>query len=227
MNNMEAEGRERIGLLGGTFNPIHRGHVRAAGLVRDRFGLDRVLFIPSHISPHKPAENLASAEHRLEMVRLAVSGRRGFTASAIEIEAGGCSYSILTLEKIRALHPAADLYFILGIDAFLEIDTWKEYQRVLDGCRFIVISRPGWDLASARDVLGPEFRPRICVLRDPAASPTEAAGCTVYLLELETIDVSSSEIRERIREGRSIAELVDPGVAKYLKEKGLYKQNHE
>jgi len=122
---------KRLGLFGGTFNPIHIGHIRAAQVVADRFQLDQILFIPSYQPPHKTSEDLASAEHRLNMVRLALAGREKLVPSSIEIEAGGKSYSIWTLERIQALDPGARVFFILGIDAFLEIETWKDYKSVL------------------------------------------------------------------------------------------------
>lgn len=221
---MKGAGGERIGLLGGTFNPVHLGHLHAAAEVRRRFSLDRVLLIPSSLPPHKRAGDVASPDHRLQMVRLAVRGRTGFEVSAVEIEAGGRSYSIDTLAAVGKLYPEADLHFIMGIDAFLEFKTWKEYRRVLDGCRLIVISRPGFRLEDARDVLEEAEQPRICSLSGPAAPDP---GCSIYLMEMKALNISSSEIRKRIREQRPFNELVEPAVEKYIKENELYRWNHE
>jgi len=223
---MRYMGNERIGLLGGTYNPIHRGHIHAAERVRDGFPLDRVLIIPSSIPPHKRVEEVAPPEHRLRMVELAVRGRSGFEVDGVEIRAGGRSYSIHTLETIRARFPRADIFLIIGIDAFLEIDTWREYRRVLDGCRQIVISRPGFRLEDARDVLGEEFGRRIC--RFPVSGKLEPdSPCTVFLMDVEPLDISSTRIRRRTGEGKPLTGLVDPAVEKYIKENGLYQGSHE
>jgi nicotinate-nucleotide adenylyltransferase len=210
--------------LGGTFNPIHLGHVQAARIVKDRCRLDRVLFIPSFIPPHKEDRDVASAGRRFEMVERAIAEEPGFEASAIEIEALGTSYSILTLDRIKELYPDAEVFFILGIDAFLEIATWKEYEKVLDRCSFIVISRPGYDLSEARKVLSGRLEERIRDLREEqepeAASPE--AGPAILLLEIEALDIASSEIRRRLRNGASIAGMVADPVREYIKEHGLY-----
>ena len=156
----------RLGLFGGTYNPIHQGHVQAAEKVRDRFQLDQVWFIPSHIPPHKSNDEVASPEHRMNMVRLAVTGLPGLIPSSIEIEDEGTSYSILTLGKIKKQFPTAGLYFILGVDAFIEIDTWRAYEQVMEQCRFIVISRPGYDLEKAKEVLEGAYFERCTGLLD-------------------------------------------------------------
>src|SRR5512139_4006363 len=145
---------ETIGLFGGTFDPIHLGHLRAAAEVRRKAGLERVLFIPSYLPPHKASGAVASAADRLRMVELVCRRRSGFEASGIEVAAREKSYSILTLRKVRAQAPRARLFFILGVDAFLDIRTWHQYRRVLKECLFIVTGRPGFDLDRARDVLG-------------------------------------------------------------------------
>lgn len=228
MGGMDTKTGERIGLLGGTFNPIHEGHIRAAREVRRAFDMDRVLLVPSFIPPHKGSGDVAAPEHRLLMAREAVRDFPGIEVSPVEIEAGGRSYSVRTLEIVRRLHPGAEIYFILGIDAFLEIETWMEYRRLLESCRMIVISRPGFRLEDAWNVLGEDFRPRICRWRGPGAlGRDEAKRYTIFLLEMEALDVSSSEIRERLRSGRPVSGLLSPAVAEYIKENGLYRRNHE
>ena len=153
---------ETIGLFGGTFDPIHLGHLRAAAEVRRLARLDRILFIPSYIPPHKAGGGAAPAADRLRMVELACRRRAGFEVSPIEVEARGKSYSIRTLRKIRALSPAARLFFIVGIDAFLDIGTWHEYEKVLAECLFIVTGRPGFELerAAGRSRRAPPRRDR-------------------------------------------------------------------
>lgn len=214
-----------IGLFGGTFDPIHLGHLRAASEVRRKVGLDRILFIPSYLPPHKSGGASAPAADRLRMVELACRRRAGFEASDVEVEARGKSYSILTLRRIRALRPRARLFFILGVDAFLEIGTWREHEKVVAECRFIVMGRPGFDLERARDVLGGRLR--------RVTGPLAAAGglaspapprLRVILLPIRGIDVSSTAVRDRVRRGLPIEGLVPRAVAAYIRDRQLYRE---
>jgi nicotinate-nucleotide adenylyltransferase len=215
----------RIGIFGGTFDPIHAGHLRAAEAVRRRFGLDRILFVPSNTPPHKRRPSVAPAPARLKMVELAVRGRRGFEANAIEVRSRSTSYSVITIEKIGKLFPGARLFFILGADAFLEIKTWREWRRVLDLCALIVMTRPGTSLRAARSVLQPEYRSRMISLR-PATKigPALAAGRTIFFLRIDALPVSSTDIRRRIREGRSIDVRVPDPVAAAIGARKLYQE---
>ena len=215
---------ETIGLFGGTFDPIHCGHLRAAEEVRRRARLGRVLFVPSYLPPHKEPGAAASAADRLRMVELACAGREGLEASPIEVEARETSYSILTLRKVRAMTPEARLFFILGVDAFLDIGTWREYERVLEECLFIVIGRPGYELERARDVLGGRLRDRVAPAAegDGLAGPL-APGASVFLMPIEAIDVSSTEVRARVRRGEGLEGLVPTAVERYIRERQLYK----
>ncbi len=215
---------ETIGLFGGTFDPIHLGHVRAATEVRRRARLDRVLFIPSYLPPHKKTGAVATAADRLRMVELACRGHAGFEASSIEVEAREKSYSILTLRKLRALSPDARLFFILGVDAFLDIGIWREYHRVLEECYFIVMGRPGFELDRARDVLGGRLRESIgpLVTREGAAGPLPPQT-RVFLLPIRALDVASTAIREKARRGDSLEGLVPPAVEGYIREHKLYR----
>lgn len=214
--------RQRIGLFGGTFNPIHSGHMKAAEVVREGFVLDKILFIPSYIPPHKESTDVASPAHRLRMIELALTSHPRFEPSAIEIEAGGKSYSILTLKKIKKAHPEALILFILGVDAFLEIETWREYRRVLDQCSFIVISRPGYRLAEAKNVLGDEYRDRIHELPPVPNVKGDVMEARVFLLPIDALGISSTEIRRRIRHGLSIRGMVPEEVEAYILENSLY-----
>jgi nicotinate-nucleotide adenylyltransferase len=215
---------ETIGLFGGTFDPIHLGHLRAAAEVRRRARLDRVLFIPSYLPPHKKSGAVASAADRFRMVELACRWRKGFEASPVEVEAGERSYSILTLRKLRAFSPDARLFFILGVDAFLDIGTWREYHRVLEECFFIVMGRPGFELDRARDVLDGKLRDSIgpLVTGEGAAGPLPPRT-RIFLLPIRALDISSTAIRERVRRGETLDGLVPGAVDAYIREHQLYR----
>jgi nicotinate-nucleotide adenylyltransferase len=215
---------ETIGLFGGTFDPVHLGHLRAAEEVRRLAGLDRVLFIPSFLPPHKGPGTGASPEDRLRMVELACRGRAGLEASPIEVEAREKSYSILTLRKIRGLSPDARIFFILGVDAFLDIGTWREYERVLEECFFIVMGRPGFELDRAGNVLGGRLRDSM----GPLADGKGVAGALpprtrIFLLPIRALDISSTEIREKISRGETLDGLVPAPVDAYIREHELYR----
>ena len=215
--------KEKIGLFGGTFNPIHSGHIKAARVVRDNFILDKILFIPSYIPPHKVSKDIVSPEIRLHMVKLALGKSPEFIASSIEIDGKGTSYSILTLKKLKKIYPGSSLYFILGIDAFLEIDTWKDYEKVLELCFFVVISRPGYCLEDARMILGGEYAGRTYTVskgKNSGIDPEE--GFKIFLLSFDAMDVASTEIRNRLRKNLSISGLVPDSVAAYINKNKLY-----
>ena len=217
--------RERIGLFGGTFDPIHNGHLQAARLVQRRFGLDRVFFVPAAVPPHKGRPDMAPARDRLRMTALTAAGRKSWTASPVELRAGGPSYSIRTIETMRRRFPRARLYFIVGADAFREIRTWREWERVLRRCVFIVMTRPGSRLNAAAGVLGPAWKKalrRVAPgerLKDGAFEPPG-----VFFLPIAALPLSSTEIRARAREGRPLAGLVPRAVADHIRTKRLYQE---
>jgi nicotinate-nucleotide adenylyltransferase len=215
--------QEKIGLFGGTFNPIHSGHIKAAGVVQRRFVLDKVLFIPSYIPPHKESGTIVSPDHRFKMVELAVGKSDFFVASPIEIEEKGTSYSILTLQKISKIYPEALFFFILGIDAFLEIDTWKNHKDVLEQCKFVVISRKGYLLDDARNVLDRKYSSGMCTLsQTEKIRETIDLSHKIFLLPFDALDVASTEIRKRLKNKLSIAHMVPEAVADYIFFNNLY-----
>ncbi len=219
---------ERMGLFGGTFDPIHLGHLRAAGEVLERFALDRILFVPSFIPPHKERKGMAPARDRLRMVELACAGEPRFAASSIEVDAGGRSYSILTLERIRRLYPGARIFFILGTDAFLEIGTWREHERVLDESLFIVMTRPGARLGDAARVVGEPLRGQIRAIAEEEKIDESVLGDhRIFLLPIRALDVSSTEVRRRVRTGESVTGLVPEAVGDYIRSHGLYRETEE
>jgi len=207
----------RIGLLGGTFDPIHYGHLDAADAARERLGLDEVLFIPSRVPPHRDGHRLASGYHRFALVALAIQDRAGFRASAMELERDGHSFTVETLRQLHAegCRPL-QLFFIIGADAFAEIATWREYPGVLDAAHFVVIARPGVSLATAI-ARNPSLAPR---LREPRDDGSETG---IFLVEAHTRDVSSTAIRSRLATGRAVDDLVPTPVAHYIVANDLYR----
>ncbi|MDH7511437.1 MAG: nicotinate-nucleotide adenylyltransferase [Clostridiales bacterium] len=216
---------ERIGLLGGTFNPIHLGHLRAAEEIEEKFSLAAVLFIPSYIPPHKLTTEIAAPADRLAMVKLAVQGWPRFAASSIEIEARETSYSITTIDKVKRAYQDAWLFFIVGVDAFLEIETWKSYREVLEQCRFIVVSRPGYSLGQAKKVLPGEYRDKILDARGLGrVGQSSIRKNQIFLVDIQALDISSTEIRRRIRRGEPIKGLVPEAVEEYINNNRLYQE---
>jgi nicotinate-nucleotide adenylyltransferase len=214
----------RIGLFGGTFDPIHWGHLRSAEEVREAFDLDRVFFIPASVPPHKRGKTRTPARDRLEMVRLAVAENPRFTVSTVEIARRGVSYSIDTIRHFTETEcKGGSLYFIIGLDAFAEIGTWKDFEGIFPLCNFIVTSRPGNGYASplrgtsiaVRRLFCYDFKRRIY---------THRCGTSLHFLKLTDFAVSASDIRERERHGKSIRYLVPPSVEAYIKNHGLYKK---
>ena len=216
--------KERIGLFGGTFDPIHSGHVHAAAEVRRRFGLDRILFIPSFSPPHKGRGALASSEDRYRMVELACAGNPQFIPSRLEVDEKQTSYSVWTVEKVRGAHPDAWVFFILGVDAFLEIATWREAERVLEECSWVVTTRPGFRLEAAGAVLGGRLKPRLHEMsgEEIAAEALFGPG-RIFLVPIPALDISSTEVRRRVRAGETIRGLVPADVEAYIRDRGLYR----
>jgi nicotinate-nucleotide adenylyltransferase len=215
----------KIGILGGTFNPIHYGHLAAAEEVWSRLKLDQVLFVPSFLPPHKQDEIIPSAAQRQEMTALAIAGNPHFTLSDIEIEREGMSYSIDTVRELLRLHPGTDFYFITGLDSFLEIQTWKEWERLLALCSFIVLSRPGYafsDLVSI-DFMRKAAQELHALDQGPLTRAVLKTGTsTVYLEQIPLYDISSTDIRQRVRQGRTIKYLLPECVETYIIKNKLY-----
>ncbi len=219
--------KERIGILGGTFNPIHSGHLKVAKEVLKKFRLEKILFIPSYIPPHKESVDIASPFHRLKMIELAISSFSQFIASSIEIEAKGKSYSIYTLKKMKKNFPEATVFFILGIDAFIEIDTWREYKKVLEQCYFIIVSRPGYRLEEASGTLPKEYMEKIIEVKDVEVIKEDLLlSYKIFLFPMESLNISSTEIRKKIRQDQSIKGSVPEAVMEYIQKNKLYRMNN-
>ena len=222
----------RIGIMGGTFDPIHLGHLRAAEEISLAFGLDRIIFVPAARPPHKEEGRVASALHRYEMVSLATVFTPSFTVSPIELKRPGKSYSIETVREFTHIYgPETRLYFITGVDAFLEMGTWKEARELLRLARVIVTARPGWRLDEVERSLTSEHRrvlgdPQLKYLRvgeiDAERLEREYQPGLVLLVEVVSLDISSSEIRRLVEQGRSVRFLVPDTVAAYIEKNRLY-----
>ena len=219
----------KIGLFGGTFNPIHRGHLRAALEVEQTFALEKTYFIPSALPPHKEPRGISDAEDRMEMTRLAVIEHPGFTVSDVELKRSGPSFTIDTVRGFKSIVPEdAELYFIVGVDAFLEIDTWKSYRELFRLIPFIVMSRPraaGRDAPVTRDTLEAYITSSISDGYRFSASKAcfvHDGKQPIFVIDIEALDISSTQIRKRVKQGRPIASLVPESVEKFIKRKGLY-----
>jgi nicotinate-nucleotide adenylyltransferase len=212
----------RLGLFGGTFNPIHIGHLRAAVEVREAFNLDKLLLIPSANPPHKSVDHVADAEDRLEMVRLAVKGVPSLEVSDVELARPGPSYTIETLRYFQDQYGhESDIHFVVGQDAFSEITTWKSYKALFSTAHFIVMTRPGSKLSSIEHFIHTHISE--AYQYDSVLNRYEHPDwCTIFCVDITHIDVSASEIRDRIRHGRPIRFLVPDTVEAFIAEKGLY-----
>lgn len=200
----------RIGLLGGSFDPPHAGHLAAARFVRERFELERIDLVPSLVPPHKPGQPLSHPFHRYAMTVLATLQEEAARASFLELERGGVSYTIDTLLDVRASSPGADVVFVLGTDQFAEMAGWREPRRIVEEFGLVVVDRPGNGFEEA---LG----------RLPDFVAAAASRGRVLRAEMEPVELSSTRIRRRVSLGESISGLVTPAVAQYIDRYGLYR----
>ncbi len=215
----------KIGIIGGTFNPIHIAHLRIAEEVRERFALDRLLFIPSASPPHKPLAGDLSFHHRYRMVELALGDNPRFVASDIEGKRGGKSYSIDTIQVLRTEYPEDELFFIIGSDSFLEIGLWRRYAAIFEACNIVAVERPGSEVADLAEVLPVDIAAEFCYY-GAEKRLAHRSGYSVYYLTGVPLDISSSAIRKLARIGRSIRYLVPEAVEHYIKEHRLYTDAH-
>jgi nicotinate-nucleotide adenylyltransferase len=208
-----------VGILGGTFNPPHLGHVELARHAHDELRMERVVLMPARIPPHKPAELDPGAEHRLAMCRLAVAGEPGLAVCALEIEREGPSYTVDTLNAIHAIEPEAELTFIVGADIARTLPAWREPAKVLELARLAVAARAGSSreqvLSTVASVAGPQGA-------GTSADAGERSAPEVRFLDMPMIDVSSSMVRDRVARGEPLEPIVGPRVARYIADQGLY-----
>ncbi len=227
-----------VALYGGTFDPVHLGHVAVARAAAERFALRRIYFVPADIPPHKQGQPLTAYHHRYAMLALALQGEENFLPSLLEapevIRAEGklASYSVDTVRRFRQRIGKRDkLFFLIGIDAFLEISTWRDPVELLRECEFIVASRPGFSLADAAMALPEQMRPRRNVARlfedRPAGGPLLISGARINFLEGVYEPESSTVVRQAVRRRCGLKRLVAPAVAEYIRKLRLYKDGAE
>ena len=219
----------KLGLLGGSFNPVHNGHLAIARQTREALGLDQVLFIPTSQPPHKPNGSLAPAQDRYEMVRMAIAADPALAISDIEIRRPGKSYSIDTIRLLQQEYGAqTQLFFLIGLDAFLDFPSWRDPMILLELCQFVVLSRPGLSFRSLSTVrlLPPIPYPSLAdldagrIVRIEAPLGTQGLTC----LKLPPCPISASDIRTRIRQGLPMANLLPPSVESYILQHHLYRE---
>lgn len=219
----------RIGLFGGTFNPIHNGHLWAAQEVKSGFHLDQIYLIPAAVPPHKNRGMVASADDRLQMINLAIADLSGITATDVELRRPGPSYTIDTVRHFKhQLKKVSRIFLVMGLDAFLEIDTWKSYKDLLEQIALIVIARPteahpdakqGWKILEdyIKSTLSSDY-----ALSAGGKTYKAKGKQPIYFCDVRALDISSSVVREKIKEKKPIKSLVPTQVAEYIQLKGLY-----
>jgi nicotinate-nucleotide adenylyltransferase len=235
-----------IGLFGGTFDPIHLGHIALARAAQDRCNLGRIYFVPASVPPHKRAQPITSYFDRYAMVVLATMGEKAFVPSPLEApgtavpQVGGkksqsghnppsANYSIDTVRRLRSTLKKADrLFFLMGIDAFNDVAKWHQAESLLHECEFIVASRPGYSLADIANALPEALRPKPEVTKpfskQPAKGDLVLPGVTIHLLENVHQNISATAIREAVSAKRALTRFVDPAVAEYIHKMGLYRK---
>lgn len=231
-----------IGLFGGTFDPIHRGHLALARAARERCGLSRILFVPANVPPHKQRQPLSAFPHRYAMIALATAQEKDFAPSVLEapeeFDAGRAraektrlarpNYTIDTIRHVKQSFKKADkLFLLIGIDAFADIAKWHQAEALFRECEFVVASRPGYSLADVANALPVSLRPRQEVTRpfqkQAATGDLVLKGVTIHLLDEVYQPISSTAIRQAAVAGKPLGRFVDPAVADYIKKVGLYK----
>jgi nicotinate-nucleotide adenylyltransferase len=208
-----------IGIFGGTFDPVHIGHLRVAEEVREFFSLEKVYFVPGYIPPHKRDQKITNADERLRMLKMAIRGNNFLRLSEIEIQRGGVSYSIDTVrffeKKFR------DLFFLIGIDAFSEINTWYNYKEIFYHTNFIIMIRPSHRNTPGVGILPPDVKNDVRVI--DKLTFEHISKKRLYFHHITQLDISSTKIRESLKNNRSIKYLVPSSVERFINKRGLYR----
>jgi len=220
---MSKRKQNRVGLFGGTFDPIHYGHLRAAEEIRQILSLNKIYFIPSAVPPHKKDSNITPAEDRLKMLRLAIEGNEHFGISEFELENKAPSYTVDTLEHLTVVYPDLEFYFIVGNELFNQIESWKDYSRLFELCSFAVITRPGFsDLDSNKIPLALKDDFRYYKKIENVISYTKSSLKDIVFTEIRGIEISSTDIRNFVKSKKSIKYLVPNKVEKFIITEKLY-----
>jgi nicotinate-nucleotide adenylyltransferase len=220
--------KERIGIYGGTFDPIHYGHLRVAAAICDAFALDQFFFVPAFVPPHKRDRQISSPYHRYAMVVLATlnhlpSACARLAASTIELEAPTRPYTIETLQRLQTLHPQADLFFVMGADSFAEIHLWREHERLLTEHHIIVAARPPAEELSTQH-LSAQCQSHVVDLRGSKRPPMDAVSEPhVFLTDYVAVHIAATQVRAAVRNCQPIDEFVPPDVARYIATYDLYR----
>jgi nicotinate-nucleotide adenylyltransferase len=222
-----AVGRRRVGLYGGSFNPIHIGHLRTAVEVREGADLAEVWLVPVHVPAHKEGQGLADGRQRLRMIELGIAGLPGLRACDVELTRPGPSFTIDTVRILKQRHPEVDFTLVVGFDAFREIHTWKDYARLFGECDLLVTSRPPDELHRSEDGGRVDALP-IAVTEafcydEQLRCYTHASGHRLKFLQVTALDISASVIRERIAAGGSVAFLTPEPVVDFIVRQRLYR----
>ena len=212
----------RIGIFGGTFDPVHRGHLAVARAALRRLKLDQLIFLPAGVPPHKQHKARAAFRHRFAMLKLATAGEPRFAMS--RLEASGVHYSIDTVRRLkRSLKPGDRLFFLIGMDAFHDIATWRQAEALLRECDFVVFARPGWSLRKVTLVLPPSLRRSAGRFPRRSRGVVRIDGVVIHLLGAVRAPVSATQVRAAARRGRPLTRLVPSSVAQYIKRNNLYR----
>ncbi|PLY01929.1 MAG: nicotinate (nicotinamide) nucleotide adenylyltransferase [Desulfuromonas sp.] len=213
----------KTGILGGTFNPIHKAHLAIAEVSMRRCGLDRILFLPAAIPPHKEIAANVSFTHRMTMVALATADTPEFICSDLEAKRQGASFSVDTLAQLRDLYPGDELYFIIGLDSFRDITTWKNYQRLFELSNIIVAGRPGPGAEAPEKLLPVAIKDDFCYDERSLKLRHKSGHQLIFIIETK-FDISSTGVRKKVAEGLPIEAEVPTAVIDYIEQNNLYRE---
>ena len=218
--SLERPAPRRIGLFGGSFDPVHHGHLTPVEAVAARLGLDEVLFVPASCPPHKPSGTSAPSHHRFAMLALALDGRPRFCLSDFEVARGGTTYTIETLRQMRALRPDDEVLLLLGSDALVSLEGWRSWREIVEGYRFAVVHREPFDYVRTREALSPELRARLA----PEGAVLEGApeDATIFWGGNAPVTISSTWLRRAIPAGEDLNGSLPPSVEAYVRRHRLY-----
>ncbi len=221
---------QRIGVYGGTFDPVHNGHLRVAAAILENFALEQMLFVPAFVPPHKRGQTISAAHHRYAMLALATAHEARMLISTLELEAPARPYTIETLGHLQTQHPGAQLFFVMGMDSFRDVTLWRAHERLLTEFGIIVATRPGYRAhehatENVAAHLAPALQACVVDLRgglQPAAA--QLAAPHTFITDYVAADVAASGIRQTVQSGQSLENLAPPSVADYIAKYRLYKR---